>query len=187
MSPCLEMLVGKETAAMLLEDFGGSLAQLVLREPGAVYSHPGMEMVGAAVELVKAAFREEMAQRDCLGSPQAVKDYLRLALGGKAYEAFFVIFLDCQNRVLAAEEMFHGSVSQATVYPREVVKRALAVNARAVMFAHNHPSGVAEPSGADTRLTITLRQALSVFEVDVLDHFVVAGNGIMSFAERGLI
>ena len=98
-----------------------------------------------------------------------------------------VLFLDAQNRVLSPEEMFRGTLTQTSVYPREVVKRSLANNAAAVIFAHNHPSGVAEPSRADELLTQSLKQALALVDVRVLDHFVVAGNGVMSFAERGLL
>ncbi len=98
-----------------------------------------------------------------------------------------VLFLDAQNRVIASEEMFRGTLTQTSVYPREVVKRALAHNAAAVILAHNHPSGVAEPSRADEFLTRTLRESLALIDVRVLDHFIVAGNGVVSFAERGLL
>ena len=97
------------------------------------------------------------------------------------------IFLDAQHRVIAAEEMFHGTLTQTSVYPREVVKRALAHNAAAIIFAHNHPSGVAEPSQSDQHLTTALKQALGLVDVRVLDHFIVAGAGCLSFAERGLL
>jgi DNA repair protein RadC len=97
------------------------------------------------------------------------------------------VFLDAQHRVLAAEEMFHGTLTQTSVYPREVVKRALALNAAAVIFAHNHPSGVAEPSQSDQLLTEALKQALQLVDVRVLDHFIVAGSGCLSFAERGML
>lgn len=183
----LETLLGYEAAAMLLEDYGGSLASLVLREPRAVYSHPGMKVLDAAVSLVKEALCEEMGQRDCIDSPSAMRDWLRLNLAGKEHEVFVAIFLDNQNRVLVAEEMFRGTLCQTSVYPREVVKRALAVNARAVMFAHNHPSGVLEPSNADQIMTLALKNALVLVDVRVLDHFIISGNGIMSFAESGLL
>lgn len=133
------------------------------------------------------SLREELKSRDALTSPGAVRDYLRLALGGREYEVFMALFLDAQNRVLAADEMFRGTLTQTSVYPREVVKAALRHNAAAVIFAHNHPSGVAEPSRADEMLTTALKQALALVDVKVLDHFIVAGASILSFAERGLL
>jgi DNA repair protein RadC len=116
-----------------------------------------------------------------------VRDYLRLLLADKEYEVFVVILLSTQNHVLSIVEMFRGTLSQTSVYPREVVKTALAANAGAVIFAHNHPSGVAEPSRADEYLTKELKQALALVDVRVLDHFIVAGKSTLSFAERGLI
>ena len=122
-----------------------------------------------------------------LSSPAAVRDYLRLALTDKAHEVFVVIFLDAQNRAIATEEMFRGTLTQTSVYPREIVKAALIHNAASVIFAHNHPSGVAEPSRADELLTQALKQALALVDVKVLDHFVVGGTAVISFAERGLL
>ena len=124
---------------------------------------------------------------DALGSPGAVRDYLRLALSGKEHEVFIVVLLDAQNRVLAAEELFRGTLTQTSVYPREVVKSALKHNAAGVVLAHNHPSGVAEPSHADQLLTTSLKQALALVDIKVLDHFIVAGGSALSFAERGLL
>ena len=134
-----------------------------------------------------ASLAEEAATCDALVSPQAVRDYLRLSLGGRPYEVFVGLFLDSQNRVLAAEELFRGTLAQTSVYPREVVKAALARNAAAMIFAHNHPSGVAEPSRADELLTQALKQALALVDIRTLDHFVVAGGRLTSFAERGLL
>ena len=122
-----------------------------------------------------------------LSSPQAVKDHLRLQIGLLEHEVFTVIFLDSQHRLLALREMFRGTVTQTSVYPREVVKEALALNAAAVILAHNHPSGMAEPSRADEFITQTLKTALALVDVRVLDHFVVAGADVVSFAERGLL
>ena len=122
-----------------------------------------------------------------LSSPQDVKDYLRLEIGLLEYEVFCVIFLDAQHRVIELRQMFRGTVSQTSVYPREVVKEALALNASAVVLAHNHPSGVAEPSRADEHLTQTLKTALQMVDVRVLDHLVVSANVVVSFAERGLL
>ncbi|MEI6300393.1 MAG: DNA repair protein RadC [Betaproteobacteria bacterium] len=140
---------------------------------------------------VLAAAHEILATRmthgDALGSPQAVRDYLRLLLHDRQHEVFVVVLLDAQNRVLVTEEMFRGTLTQTSVYPREVVKVALRHNAAGVIFAHNHPSGVAEPSTADELLTRTLKQALALVDVKVLDHFIVGAGTAYSFAERGLL
>jgi DNA repair protein RadC len=124
-----------------------------------------------------------------LASPAAVRTYLRVLLAKRDHEVFVVLFLDVQNRVIASEEMFRGTLTQTSVYPREVVKRTLELNAAAVILAHNHPSGIAEPSRADECLTQTLKASLALIDARVLDHFIVAGNGntIVSFAERGLL
>jgi DNA repair protein RadC len=145
----------------------------------------------ASAEEVLAQARRVLSQRvrrgATMSSPQAVKDYLLVELGGREHEVFCVLFLDAQHRILAFCEMFRGTVSQTSVYPREVVKEALSLNAAAVVLAHNHPSGVAEPSRADEFLTQSLKIALALVDVRVLDHFVVAGADCVSFAERGLI
>jgi DNA repair protein RadC len=141
----------------------------------------------AVLEMARRALAEEMRGRDTLSSPTAVRDYLRLKLAGLAHETFVAVFLDAQNRVLEVEELFRGTLTQTSVYPREVVKRALAHNAGGIILAHNHPSGVAEPSQADRWLTDQLKTALALVDVRVLDHFVVAGNQSLSFAERGLL
>ena len=141
----------------------------------------------AMVEFVRRALLHEVARRDVLTSPGAVRDYLRLTLSALPYEAFVGLFLDSQNRLLRARELFHGTLAQTSVYPREVVKAALADNAAGVIFAHNHPSGVAEPSRADELLTAALKQALALVDIRTLDHFVVAGQRVVSFAERGLL
>jgi DNA repair protein RadC len=141
----------------------------------------------AVLEMSRRALGEEMRCGDALNSPRAVRDYLQLLLRGREQEVFMVIFLDAQHRVLAAEELFHGTLTQTSVYPREVVKRTLFHNAAAVILAHNHPSGVAEPSHSDRLLTDALKQALALVDVRVLDHFIVAGNGCLSFAERGMV
>jgi DNA repair protein RadC len=128
-----------------------------------------------------------MRTTDHLASPTAVRDYLRLLLAGREHEVFVVVLLDAQNRVLSCQELFRGTLTQTSVYPREVVKVALAANAGAAIFAHNHPSGCSEPSRADELLTQTLKSALALVDVKVLDHFVVAGASAISFAERGLL
>jgi DNA repair protein RadC len=141
----------------------------------------------ALIEQALAILARRIQVGDPLSSPGAVRDYLRLLMGGKAHEVFVVIFLDSQNRVLCCEEMFRGTLTQTSVYPREIVKRALEINAAATIFAHNHPSGVSEPSRADELLTRNLITALAMVDVKVLDHFVVTAGEITSFAERGLL
>jgi DNA repair protein RadC len=182
-----------DLARGLIEQFGGSLPRLAAAAPEELQRLPGMgpakaAQLAATLELARRALRQEMAQRDVLSSPQQVRDYLRLRLGGLAHEVFMALLLDAQNRLIEAAEMFRGTLTQTSVYPREIVKTALAHNAAAVIFAHNHPSGVAEPSRADELLTRQLKQALELVDVRVLDHFIVAGNGPpLSFAERGLL
>ncbi len=122
-----------------------------------------------------------------MSSPQVVKDYLRLEIGALEHEVFCVLFLDAQHRIIALKPMFRGTVTQTSVYPREVVKESLALNAAAVILAHNHPSGAVEPSRADEFLTQTLKAALALVDVRVLDHLVVASADVTSFAERGLL
>ncbi len=141
----------------------------------------------AVLEMSRRALSEEMRAGDALNSPRAVRDYLQLLLRGRAQEVFVVVFLDAQHHVITSEEMFQGTLTQTSVYPREVVKRALFHNAAAVILAHNHPSGVAEPSQSDRLLTDALKQALALVDVRVLDHFIVAGTACLSFAERGII
>jgi DNA repair protein RadC len=131
--------------------------------------------------------QERARYGSALTSPAAVRDYLRLAIAGKEHEVFMCIWLDAQYRVLAFEEAFRGTLTQTSVYPREVVKAALKHNAAAVLFAHNHPSGVAQPSQADELLTRSLKEALALVGVKVLDHFIVAGDQALSFSERGLL
>jgi DNA repair protein RadC len=139
----------------------------------------------AVVEMARRALHEEMHSGDALNSPRAVRDFLQLMLQARQQEVFVAIFLDAQHRVLATEELFHGTLTQTSVYPREIVKRALHHNAAALIFAHNHPSGVAEPSEADRLLTEELKKSLRLVDVRVLDHFIVAGAGGLSFAEKG--
>lgn len=143
--------------------------------------------IAAVKELARRALAEEMRARDSLTSPGAVRGYLRLHMQDLGHECFYVVFLDAQNRVIAAEQLFRGTLTQTSVYPREVLKQALAHNAAAVILAHNHPSGVAEPSIQDQALTRTLAEALALVDIKVLDHFIVAPGACLSFAERGLI
>lgn len=143
--------------------------------------------LAAVVELARRSLQQRLADRPAFDSPQAVRDYLQLQLAAREHEVFAVLFLDAQQRLLRFDEMFRGTLTQTSVYPREVVRRALALNAGAVILAHNHPSGVAEPSRADEFLTQTLKSALALVDVRVLDHFVVGKGQIVSFAERGLL
>lgn len=143
-----------------------------------------------ADEVLQAALRVlagQMYGSEALTSPQVVRDFLRIKLGTLEHEVFAIIHLDAQNRVIDYVEMFRGTVSQTSVYPREVVKESLAHNSAALILVHNHPSGAAEPSRADEMLTQTLKSALALVDVRVLDHLVVAGANILSFAERGLL
>lgn len=141
----------------------------------------------AVMEMARRALVQQMQVMPVFDSPSRVKDYVALHLAGRTQEVFAVLFLDAQHRLLKLEEMFYGTLTQTSVYPREVVKRALALNAGAVVLAHNHPSGLAEPSRADEYLTQTLMSALKLVDVRVLDHLVVGQGQVVSMAERGLI
>lgn len=141
----------------------------------------------AALELARRCMREDLRSVSALTSPAAVRDYLRLAIAGREHEVFVCLWLDAQHRVIGCEEIFRGTLTQTSVYPREIVKAGLKANAAAVIFAHNHPSGAAQPSQADELLTRNLKDALALVDVKVLDHFIVAGNQALSFAERGLL
>jgi len=180
-----------QLAQQLLARFGGIAG--LLRAPGAEVARvkglgPAKRAELAAVlELARRALVAELAERPLFDSPQRVREYLRLQLAHLPHEVFAVLFLDHQHRLLAMEELFRGTLAQTSVYPREVVKRALALNAAAVVLAHNHPSGVAEPSRADEHLTQSLKGALALVDVRVLDHFVVGAAEVVSFAERGLL
>jgi DNA repair protein RadC len=142
----------------------------------------------AAIELARRILEGQIRAGVDLASPQAVRNFLRLSIQNRPVEVFVAIFLDAQHRSIAVDELFSGTLTQTSVFPREVVKRALERNAAAVIFAHNHPSGVAEPSRADEHLTRALKEALALVDVRVLDHFIVAGNSTpYSFAESGRI
>jgi DNA repair protein RadC len=170
----------------------GSLGALLMAERGVFQLICGLgdakyAQAQAVLEMSRRALRETLDRGPALSSPQAVRDYLRLRLQGRPHEVFVAVFLDAQNRVLEVEDLFRGTLTQTSVFPREIVKRALHFNAAAIIFAHNHPSGVAEPSRADEALTQTLKHTLALVDVKVLDHFVVGGDSAMSFAERGLL
>ena len=180
-----------EVAREQLQRFG-SLSALAGAGNESFCESPGLgpakyAQLQAALEIARRTLREKLDAGAALSGPGAVRDYLRLTLHARPHEVFVVVFLDAQHRVVASEELFRGTLTQTSVYPREVVKRALFHNAAAVILAHNPPSGVAEPSRADEALTAALKQSLALVDVRVLDHFVVAGDGALSFAERGLL
>lgn len=186
-------VVGKsavDLARELLARFDGSLTRLFAASADEICAIKGFgpakyAELQAVLEMATRALGQQMREPAALGSPNAVRDYLRLKLAGLPHEVFQIIYLDAQHRVQGDEALFQGTLTQTSVYPREVVKKALARNAAAVILAHNHPSGVAEPSQADRLLTETLKNALALVDVRVLDHIVVAGQQTTSFAERG--
>ena len=141
----------------------------------------------AVLELARRAMAQQLQERTVFADPQAVKHYLQLHLAARQYEVFAVLFLDAQNRLIAMEELFRGTLTQTSVYPREVVLRALHQNASAVVLSHNHPSGSVQPSRADEALTHTLKAALALVDVRVLDHVIVAPGQALSMAEQGLL
>ncbi len=180
-----------ELARVLLVKFG-SLGGIIAASREEFSSVAGLgaakfAQLHAAKELMRRALASEMKAGVNLGSPTVVRDYLRMSIQDRHVEVFVGLFLDAQNRVIATDELFSGTLTQTSVFPREVVRKALQYNAAAVIFAHNHPSGVAEPSHADESLTRALKEALALIDVRVLDHFVVGRGATMSFAERGLI
>lgn len=182
-----------DLARTLLAHFDQSLARLAAATPQELTAVNGIGPAKAAqlvatLELARRGLREELSARPVLSSPDTVRDWLKLRLGNLGHEVFLALWLDAQHHLLAADELFRGSLTQTAVYPREVVKQALARNAAAVIFAHNHPSGTTAPSAADQALTRTLRDALALVDIRVLDHLIVAGHEApLSFAERGLL
>ena len=187
-------LPGKNALQMgqeLLDQFGG-VAGLLHTGADNLKSIKGLgpakraEIV-AVLELARRALTAQLKQQTLFDAPHAVRDYLQLQLGSRPHEIFAVMFLDSQHRLIVLEELFRGTLTQTSVYPREVVVRALALNAASVVLAHNHPSGTAQPSRADEALTQTLKAALGLVDVRVLDHFVVTSTEAVSMAERGLL
>ena len=175
----------------LLDNFGG-VSGLLHTGPEALKSIKGLgpakraEIV-AVLEVARRELTEALNEKALFTPPRSVRDYLQLQLGSRPHEIFAVLFLDSQHRLIALEELFRGTLTQTSVYPREVVVRALALNAASVVLAHNHPSGSAQPSRADETLTQTLKAALSLVDVRVLDHFVVTSTQAVSMAELGLL
>ena len=180
-----------QLAQELVDRFGG-VAGLLHMPAEALKTVKGLgpakraELV-AVLELARRALAQQLTQKPLFNTPQAVRDYLQLQLGGLHHEVFAVLFLDSQHRLIALEELFRGTLTQTSVYPREVVKQALTLNASSVVLAHNHPSGTAQPSRADEALTHTLKAALALVDVRVLDHFVVTASQAVSMAELGLV
>ena len=177
----LSLLLGKRTAKRA---YRGSLAALFLDD---TVPEDVKARLRASRELVQRWLLEDMRQQPVLANPKTVREYLAVHFAGREREVFSCLFLDNRHRLVALEEMFLGTVDGASVHPREVVKRALALNAVAVILAHNHPSGVAEPSQADELITARLRDALALVDIRVLDHLVVGGSTVVSFVERGIL
>jgi DNA repair protein RadC len=180
-----------QLAQSLLDRFGG-LAGLLHAGVDDLKTVKGLgpakrAEIAAVLEIARRVLAQRLAEQPMFEQPQAVKDYLQLQLAALDHETFGAMFLDTQHRLLAFETLFRGTLTHTAVHPREVVKRALALNAGAVVLAHNHPSGVAEPSRADELITQSLRQALLLVDVKVIDHVVVGRGGTVSFAERGLL
>jgi DNA repair protein RadC len=177
----LKMLVGTRKAEKLCET---ALASLLFAQEGSTHY---VRELAAAREIVKRSLEEELRHTDSFSCPATVSNYLRALVAGYEHEVFTCLFLNNRHCLIVAEELFRGTIDGTSVHPREVVKRALALNAAAVIFAHNHPSGVAEPSQADISLTDRLKQALGLVDIRVLDHFVVTITGTISMAERGMV
>jgi DNA repair protein RadC len=181
-----------QMAQALLDRFGGisgllhTTAEDLKQVKGLGGPAKRAELV-AVLELARRALAQQLKEREVFGSPGAVKHYLQLHLAAKAHEVFGVLFLDAQNRLLAMEELFRGTLTQTSVYPREVVLRALHHGAASVVLAHNHPSGTVQPSRADEALTQTLKAALALVDVRVLDHVIVTQGEALSMAEKGLL
>ena len=191
------VLGSRKTAEALLRKAHGSLFSLFhegQEAQGDLFVAEGIKpycgaatRLHAARELAARAIQEELVTGSTLNNPEKVKEFLTQRIAGLGYEVFIVLFLDAQNRLIECVEMFRGTLTQTSVYPREIVKVALAHNAAGVIFCHNHPSGVPEPSHADELLTDCLKRALAQIDVRVLDHFIIGGTKTMSFAERGLL
>ncbi|WP_081981348.1 RadC family protein [Vibrio variabilis] len=180
-----------ELSDFLLKDFG-SLRKLFGASKEEFCHHKGLGtakyvQLQAVLELTQRYLSETLQRGDALTSPEQTKLYLSGLLRDKQREEFYVLYLDNQHRVIVGESLFQGTIDAASVYPREVVKRALEHNAAALILAHNHPSGVAEPSQSDRRITRRISDALALVDVRILDHFVVGDGEIVSFAERGWI
>lgn len=180
-----------DLAQQLLDDFGSlnalMSASLAHFSRGQGLGEAKYCQLQAVLEMARRYTLERLPEGEAMTSAQATREYLALQLRGERREVFAALFLDSQHRLIAYETLFYGGLDSAAVYPREVLMRALSLNAAAVIFAHNHPSGVAEPSAADRQITETLRDALALVDIRVLDHCVVAGASVVSMAERGML
>ncbi len=174
-------LIGRKAAARL---YRGSLRAIM--ERGTVH-HAAQAKLSIAWELMQRVLAEELKAAPIFESPNIVRQYLELFYAGRAYESFMVLYLNTHHRLIVVEEVFRGTLTQTSVYPREIVRQSLELNAAAVVLAHNHPSGVSEPSRADEHLTASLKQALSLIDVRVIDHMIVGMGQTTSMAERGLL
>jgi DNA repair protein RadC len=187
----MAVLVGRDLAKALsqkplVEVFGfvPTRQSAVFDQPAPYELHPA---IGAAKELVSRCMLEQMRETDVLSSPGLARTFLCARLAHLEYEAFWCLWLDTQNRLIAAEEAFRGTLTQTSVYPREIVKRALAVNAAGCICSHNHPSNLPDPSACDRALTDSIKRSLALVDVRLLDHIIVGGNQVLSFAETGLL
>ncbi len=195
----LALFIGSGRRGMSAVDVGrellgkhGNLKTLLDATPAVLAGHAGLGTakacsLHAALELGRRYLAVELDRGDALTDPRLCANYLRAKIGAYPYEVFVVLYLDNRHRVITCEELFRGTIDGASVHPREVVRQCLAHNAAAVIFAHNHPSGVAEPSQADCEITAELRRALALISVRVLDHFIVGTGAPLSLAERGLV
>ena len=172
-------LIGVEESRL---QYQGSLQPFFSEGPDASHTK-----CAVARELVKRLLGEEMKAREVFADPQAVANFLKVHFYGREYESFVVLYLDAQHRLIEVEEAFRGTLTQTSVFPREILKAALRFNSSSVVLAHNHPSGLPTPSRADERLTQVLKEALALIDVRVIDHLIVAGNCSLSFAEKGLL
>ncbi len=180
-----------DLAQDLLESFGG-LRPLLTCDLPEFTQHKGLgsakfAQLQAVVEMSRRHLSESIHRSDVLSDPAATKEFLHAKLRDYNHEVFAALYLDSQHRVIHFEELFHGSIASATIYPREVIIKALKHNAATIIFAHNHPSGIAEPSQADQQITVKLKSALALVDIQVLDHIIVGDNHCTSFAECGLI
>lgn len=175
----LGQLIGVEESR---NEYHGSLSPFFSEGPSSSHTK-----CAVARELVKRWLYEEVKHKEVFADPRAVLEYLKVHFSGRGHESFVVLFLDAQNRLIEVEEVAIGTLTQASVYPREIVKKSLRFNCASVLFSHNHPSGVATPSRADEILTQTLKKALALIDVKVLDHIIIAGSDSRSFAEMGIL
>jgi len=187
-------ITGKSAVGLArdLIKYFGNLTNLFAADQKTLCQLPGIGIakytqLQAVLEMSRRTLGETLRNSDALNSPESVRDFLRLSLANKEHEVFIGIFLDARNHTICTEELFSGTLTQTSVYPREVIKRALHHNAAAIIFAHNHPSGATNPSHADKALTQQLKQALALVDVKVLDHFIIANGDTLSFAEHDLI